>query len=131
MPTHHWCTGALTQLLEDEFDFVRCEAVRAVAALSLRSAPLTALGWDILVTMLYDDVAEVRVATLAAMRVVLAASPDVSADVCRTVRDALDDASSSVRLAAVRCAPGPRRRQSATSQEPCTVLSARCSYAAV
>eukprot|EP00892_Ulva_mutabilis_P006086 jgi/Ulvmu1/384/UM001_0391.1 len=97
-------SGALTQLLEDEYDFVRCEALRAVAALTLRSADLAALTWELLATVLYDDSPAVRVAAIAAMRVVHGAFREVPTAMCRSVRDALDDSDSSVRLAAVRLA---------------------------
>lgn len=120
--------GALTQLLEDEYDFVRCEALRAVASLSLRSRELAALSWELLATQLYDDVPAVRVAALAAMRVVHGAFQDVPDAVCRAARDALDDTDSGVRLAAVRCAPSPPRRKVTPSPIPkhqCAAASIR------
>lgn len=121
-------TGALSQLLEDEFDFVRCAAARAVAALSCRSEVLAETSLELLMSALFDDQPILRVAALAGIRVALTAlskvqfvSPQghpaastakqkpkkkggakVPEELYQAVRNCLEDSSMAVRLAAVR-----------------------------
>lgn len=118
--------GALSQLLEDEFDFVRCAAARAVTALSRRSASIAETSLELLMSALFDDEPILRVAALAGIRVALskvqstpaqaqpsadgkgqkakkAGGPQVPQDLYQAVRNCLEDSSMAVRLAAVRC----------------------------
>lgn len=120
--------GALSQLLEDEFDFVRCSAARAVAALSYRSPVLAETALELLMSALFDDEPVMRVAALAGMRIALNKLNNADAktnlhaqehptktqqpkkgrqipdDLYQSLRNCLEDSSSEVRLATVRYA---------------------------
>lgn len=127
--------GALSQLLEDEFDFVRCAAARAVAALSYRSPLVAETSLTLLMSALFDDQPILRVAALAGVRVALpvlrrahptpaydSASASATAqrnkgkkgggahvpdELYQALRNCLEDSSMTVRLAAVRYAHLP------------------------
>jgi HEAT repeat protein len=96
-------TGALMELLEDEYDFVRCAAVRAISTLANRRQAIAAAAADGLSAALFDDSATVRIAALAALASCAEAKAP-TAGVMKAIRAALDDAVPAVRLAAVMCA---------------------------
>jgi HEAT repeat protein len=91
------------ELLEDEFDFVRCAAVRAISRLAHRRQAIAAAAADGLSAALFDDAASVRIAALAALASCAEAKAP-TAGVIKAVRAALDDIVPAVRLAAVMCA---------------------------
>jgi hypothetical protein len=91
------------ELLEDEFDFVRSAAARAVSKLSQKRAFIASAALDGLSAALFDDSASVRVAAMAALAsCCMQKAPN--AGVIKAMRAALDDSSAAVRLAAVLCA---------------------------
>ena len=103
MPMHTLHAGIMVDLLEDEFDFVRCTTVQLLADMVARRPALRSLVVDLLVATLTDDIANVRAAGLAALCTCIG-DASVAAGVVRSVRVALDDQDAGVRAAAVACA---------------------------
>jgi hypothetical protein len=95
--------GALVDLLEDEFDCVRCAALQACAALAKSRPALASLGAELQAGLLSDDVPAVRCAALAALKLTLAVC-GLGGDtrgLLRSLCMALDDSNTLVRQAAV------------------------------
>ena len=90
-------------LLEDEFDFVRAAAIQLAAHIAQKRPNLHATIVDMLTACLFDDVAAVRAAALAALAAA-AGRGTVPAEAAKVLRLTLDDGDLGVRSAAVMCA---------------------------
>jgi HEAT repeat protein len=90
-------------LLEDEFDCVRCSALQACAVIGKRYPRLAPLAAELQVGVLSDDVAAVRCTALAALKLTMAVCDlrGEASGLLRSMCMALDDSNAFVRLAAV------------------------------
>jgi hypothetical protein len=103
--------GVLVDLLEDEFDFVRCATIQTIALFTQRHPGLRDIAVELQAGCLIDDVPSVRAAALAALRDTAEDAVPLPPAVLKSMRYALEDSDEGVRLAAVTCAFMPLQCQ--------------------